>query len=236
MNERIIDRLRKLLNHERSAREIGNIEEAEAFAVKIQQMLDNYNLAMSDIDIEEARSTVAGEETEYKVQHVWQRQLLGQIAEINGCQMIVTPPYICIVGTEGDRAIVNEVYRYFEGLGLDLAMASLKEYKALGEYRRKRKKTRATLSYKGSFLLGYALSLSRRLQDQHKASMQTASEGTALIYIGNKMVDAEHWTNTNMVIRTRPAKKVKAQVFRNPAFSAGIAAGESVALTSKTIC
>jgi len=39
MNEKIIDRLRKLIRHERSAREIGNVAEAAAFAATIQALL-----------------------------------------------------------------------------------------------------------------------------------------------------------------------------------------------------
>jgi hypothetical protein len=234
MNERIIDRLRKLLRHEQSAREIGNMAEAEAFAAKIQEQLDSYNLSLSDIDIEEARSSVAGETTDFKVSLVWQRQLLRTIADINGCAIVLVPPFVHIVGAANDRVIVSEFYCYFERLGIDLAFASLAEYKASGVYKRKRKKTRATVNYKGSFLLGYALALSDRLRKQHAENLAAAEQSTALIYIGNKLADAEMFVSRTMTIRQHktPSQKKK---FRDPAFFAGLEAGESVALTAKTL-
>lgn len=234
MTEKIIDRLRKLLRHERSARSVGNVAEAEAFAAKIQQQLDSYNLSLSEIDIEEARSSVDSETTDYKVQLVWQRHLLSTIAGINGCKVVLIPPFVHIVGTINDRAIVSEFYKYFEQLGIDLAAASLAEYKATGVYKRKRKKTRATVSYKGSFLLGYALALGDRLQKQHAENLSAANESTALIYIGNKLADAEMFVSRTMEIiqHKTPSQKKR---FRDPAFFFGLQAGESVALTTKNL-
>lgn len=57
MNKSIIEKLRKLIRHERSAREIGSIAEAEAFAERIQSLCDEYNLSISEIDIDEINST-----------------------------------------------------------------------------------------------------------------------------------------------------------------------------------
>lgn len=236
MNEKIIDRLRKLMQHERSAREIGNIAEAEAFAAKIQQQLDAYNLAMSDIDIEAAKSTMGMEQTDYKVLFEWQKQLLIAIADVNGCMMVAHSGYARIVGTSLDRTIVDELYRYFEKLGIDLAQLSLKEYKGSGEYKRKRKKTRATHSYKGSFLIGFTLRLSRRLRDQHDETLAVANAAsTALIYIGNKVAEARVHANSLMNLREVPAKRIASKTYRDPAFAAGLVAGDSIALTAKTL-
>jgi hypothetical protein len=53
----LIDRLQKLIAHERSSRDIGNTAEAEAFAVKIQTMLTQHKLTMSDVEFEAQDAT-----------------------------------------------------------------------------------------------------------------------------------------------------------------------------------
>lgn len=47
--EQIKDKLRKLIAKEASARDIGNLAEAEAFAAKIQQLMIEYELEMDDL-------------------------------------------------------------------------------------------------------------------------------------------------------------------------------------------
>jgi len=42
--------LRKLITHEKSARSIGSIEEAESFAAKIQELMFKHKLAMTDVE------------------------------------------------------------------------------------------------------------------------------------------------------------------------------------------
>ena len=50
--DQIIEKLRKLIAHEQSARTIGNIAEAEAFASKIQDLLTAHKLDMSEVDFQ----------------------------------------------------------------------------------------------------------------------------------------------------------------------------------------
>jgi hypothetical protein len=49
MQEKIIDKLRKLLAHKESAEQIGSIQEAKTFAARISKLLSGYKLEMSDI-------------------------------------------------------------------------------------------------------------------------------------------------------------------------------------------
>lgn len=50
--ERIIDKLKKIQAHADSAREIGNIAEAQAFAEMFERLLTRHKINMSDIDFE----------------------------------------------------------------------------------------------------------------------------------------------------------------------------------------
>lgn len=49
MRSDIIEILRKLIEHEKSANAIGNFAEAEAFAEKIQQLMQAHDLTMADL-------------------------------------------------------------------------------------------------------------------------------------------------------------------------------------------
>ena len=233
MKDKIIEKLKKLIRHEQSARAIGNVDEAAAFAMKIQELLDAYNLSLSEIDIAEARESVSG--TNYpdlRMAQLWQKNFLGDLAEIHGCRMILSSSGAIIVGSEIDREIVVELYRYFEALGQHLCDRHVKAWQQTPNYRRKRKKTFYTRRYKTAYLIGYQSALLERIQEQQDLDKQQASNETAMIYIGNKLADASTWVDSNLRVETT---KPKSQKIRSDAFHAGRAAGRSVALTTKTI-
>ena len=54
--EEIIERIKKLMRHSKSAEALGSIEEAEAFAKKATELLMEYNLEMIDILKDEANT------------------------------------------------------------------------------------------------------------------------------------------------------------------------------------
>src|ERR1700761_2749207 len=59
----IHDKIAKLIAHEESARSIGSLSEAEAFAAKIQDMLITHKMSLSDIEREaEEHNDVISEE------------------------------------------------------------------------------------------------------------------------------------------------------------------------------
>ena len=49
----LTEKLQKLIAHEKSARATGNLQEAEAFAAKIAELLFRHNLSMSDVEIKQ---------------------------------------------------------------------------------------------------------------------------------------------------------------------------------------
>jgi hypothetical protein len=231
MNEKIIDTLRKLINHERSAREIGNVEEAAAFAAKIQSFIDKYNIELSEIDLTVEQSDVRSETLVADCKQQWMKFLLVNIAEINGCSILFRKAGYDVFGLPMDIELVATLYEYFCTLGLHLQGLGIMSYKLSPEYRRKRKRTRATLSFKDSFGLGYMDALTRRLRKQREESY-TGSQ--AMIYIGNKLAKSTAAASNLPGIRTTQTR-VKGARVRNPAFGLGIAAGRAVALSPNAI-
>ncbi len=230
MNEKIIDTLRKLINHERSAREIGNVEEAAAFAAKIQTFIDKYNIELSQIDLTVERNDIRTETIVADCKQQWMKFLLANISESNGCSVVFRSTGYDLYGQPMDIEIVATLYEYFCELGLHLQKLGILSYKMSPEYRRKRKRHRATLSFKDSFGLGYMRALTRRLREQRQASY---SGSQAMIYIGNKLAKS---TAAVSRVRTRTTHvKVKTARMRNPAYGLGFAAGNSVALSPNAI-
>lgn len=88
----IIETLRKLIEHEKSASAIGNFAEAEAFAEKFQKLMEAHNLTMADLgweslnidvqdDYETSCSTPFGRRTDRpKRRQSWQ-EVLGSTVE-----------------------------------------------------------------------------------------------------------------------------------------------------------
>lgn len=48
--DKVIDKVQKLHAHAESAKKIGNEAEAQAFAAKVQELLTQYKLSMSDVE------------------------------------------------------------------------------------------------------------------------------------------------------------------------------------------
>jgi DNA replication initiation complex subunit (GINS family) len=110
MNEKIIDTLRKLINHEKSAREIGNVEEAAAFAAKIQSFIDKYNIELSEIDLTVEENDIRSETLVADCKQQWMKFLLVDIAEINGCTIVFRTAGYDVYGLPMDIELVATLY------------------------------------------------------------------------------------------------------------------------------
>lgn len=229
--ESIIEKLKKLIRHEQSAREIGNVEEAAAFAAKIQAFIDKYNIELSEIDLTVEDNDIRSETLVADCRQQWMKFLVINIAEINGCTIVFRKTGYDIYGTPMDMELVSILYEYFAELGLHLQKLGIMRYKLSDEYRRKRKRKRATLSFKDSFGLGYMRALIRRLREQRQASY---SGSQAMIYIGNKLAKSTAAVDALKGVR-QSEMKIKAARYRNPAYGLGVEAGRAVALTPNTI-
>ena len=125
----IVDKLAKMIRHEQSARQIGSIAEAEAFAAQVQHLLTKHGLEMSEIDFAEESSQPIDQEWAFShhdgsnVPHErrrieWQENLAESIARVNNCALLITQVNnsVCFVGRPSDRSVCISLYRYFSGL------------------------------------------------------------------------------------------------------------------------
>ena len=255
---KIIDKLQKLLNHEKSAREIGNIAEAQAFAGKIQQLLTTHNLSISEIEIKTAKKTeIEGKPIVlFEDNANWKICLLGKIAEINGCKVLYMND-ICqlIVGRDDDRLIVISLFQHFEKIGQDLAgkfeaetiKPSLYTIQQASLFITEDYLTRSrsigfdsasyinnnTMRRQESFLLGFAISICERLAETNQGEIENSENSAALIYLGNRQKDAQNWIDKNLNV-SKKEKELDSDI-DHLAFFKGLSAGNNIALTDKLI-
>ena len=230
MSEKIIDKLRKLMKHEESAKSIGNIQEAENFASKIQELLMKYKLAVTDIQIEEEVATddltveivtVGG----LKMRMVqWHGTLLTGIARANNCDSSSEhgSNRLTIYGYESDIALVVTLFKYFVGLGEQLSMI---------DYINKAPGQRPD-HWRNSWLNGYASAVRTRFINAHYDAMRKASQvntSTALVHLRDKDKMVKEF------IKHFGLHQVRSKAKMNQAYRFGHEAGSSVALTDKKI-
>lgn len=209
--EEIIDKLAKMLRHEQSARYIGSIAEAEAFATQIQALLSKHGLEMSEIDIAERESDPIDQEWAFshdKESAVpsegrrveWQEELAEKIARSNSCALLITQRSnsVCFVGRPSDRRICLALFRYFTRLALGLSEKAATEQR---ETQRQKCKMRFGWNYSAarfrwwmvafrkSFCSGFGYAIGSRLTEQARTAENAAEsvpeQSNALIHLRN---------------------------------------------------
>jgi hypothetical protein len=182
LTEKIIDKIRKLIAHERSAREIGSIDEAAAFAARIQQLLFEHKLSMSEIEMaEDAPRSPVGEGVHWtsperipvrRRADRWYQLLFLHVAEAHFCKGISAAGYnyIYLIGREEDRAIAVEMFRYL--------LPTMKRL-ASSERRLRKANRRSVRNFTNSFYRGFITAIYWRYSEARRQADQT--ESTALV-------------------------------------------------------
>jgi hypothetical protein len=180
--ERIVEKLRKLVEHERSARSIGNLEEAETFAGKIQELLLRHKLEMSDVEYraEEEKEPVL---KEFIPAEEWSRVsatlrlqswigiLVAAVAKANFCNAVRSGKGICLLGRASDREACKLTFRYLYEIALEVAPREAQAYAMTDQFLHDRLLTGQSgavlmRTFQSGWKLGYASALYTRLEAQ----------------------------------------------------------------------
>jgi hypothetical protein len=184
--ENIIDKLQKMLNHERSARSIGNTHEAEAFAAKIADMLFTHKLSMSEVEMEqEERNEPVSSERVEGFKAPWAEVLASGVSQASFCKVLSGHKSYIFIGRPSDRSTAISMYRYLATLGKSICDAELAKYKDSEEFAYELAfSPRIGRTWSVSFLRGYANAIYYRLIAERKnLTSQAQSSGTSLVYI-----------------------------------------------------
>jgi len=251
----VLELLRKLVAHEKSARTVGSIAEAEAFAAKIQTLLAEHKLGMSDVEFaaREAEEPIAWQFVDpadagfgrtKKGRVPWQIFLANNVAEANTCQVVLAGGNrLYFVGRTSDRELCRVFFLYL----LDLAreMAEKDARANMDEQREEFRESKGYLAswhqhnpreflawmqdYRKAWYNGFAGVVGERIEEKAKASREGANEN-AIVHIDRDKLAVKEEVDA----KSKPAE-FGGKLGRNElAMMRGALAGGGIALTPHT--
>lgn len=246
--KKVIELLRKLVSHEKSARTVGNIHEAEAFAARIQTLLSEHKLGMTDVEFAERE---AGEPIDWeyvdpavvgfhgkRAKVAWQVFIANAIASANTCETVLANGNkLYFVGRTTDRELCRVFFLYL--LEMAKQLAETDAITNMDEQRRLFKKERGfqfyypprrflawMFDYRKAWYNGFSMTVGERLEQKAKEA-EKAANPNAIIHISKdrELVKAEVAENSKPL-------SYSGRLGRNQAaFQRGAEAGSTIALT-----
>ncbi len=200
--------------------------EAMAAAAKVAELLDRYELSLSDVEIREAQCEERVYETHLK-KRIPIDECIGAIAAFCDCRVwreknAVGEARYVFFGLPADVEVAHYLTELIDGA----VRAELGRYKVSAEYRRFRHQERHLAN--SSFTLGMCASIADRLVAM-KAERDgvVRSSGRGLVVLKAAVVNTE-LAKLGLTLRTVEAGP--GRMISSAAFDAGGAAGETVSL------
>lgn len=249
VDEKLLDKLRKLKAHAESAEKIGSEAEAQAFASKLQDLLLTHKLAMTDVewDQREANEPVEERVTDYeanglktkKVRDPFGEKLANIIARAHDCKLLlrstsrfngrgiratVCTNHLIFIGVRSD--VVQCEYTFYVLLRLVESIAEKAYCKFFYECQ-DRGQVEEARGFKSAFKWGFLNRLQERLTYERQAKEEAASSW-ALVHISKSLTRVqERYTQ----VCGGNARRISQGVRENAAGTAhGRAAADSVKL------
>jgi hypothetical protein len=242
---KVIDRLQKLINHERSARTMGSVAEAEAFAAKIQALLTENKLSMSEVEFatrenEEPIDWEAVDPSEVgfhgKRQRVgWQILMANGIASVNTCETVLgRGNKLFFVGRTSDRDVCKVLFLYLLETAKKLAekdaLANMNEQRDAFIEEKGYYDARCFLAwmqdYRKAWYQGFTHTIVQRLETENERVTKEVNNEMAMIHLAKdrELIKKEVAENTT------PGKFNSKVAGNQSGFMDGIVAGMQVDL------
>lgn len=136
MENKILDKIKKLMRHKESAEAIGSTAEAEVFAVKIQKLLNEYNLSLSDISLEERQDNITKTKEDAKSPGFKGRssyRVMKVVAKFNWCKVYCssksTDNYMILVGSPENIEVCKYIHSVVFNVAVKEGRKSYSKYK-----------------------------------------------------------------------------------------------------------
>jgi hypothetical protein len=228
--DKILEKIRALML--KTVENGASESEAVAAAQKVTELLEKYNLMMSEVEIDESECAqiafTVGRGKAHPVSH-----LAGSIADLTGTKAVIMSyrnPHrkdMVFFGFEKDI----EVAHYISELIYNAMESEFKAFKKTEVYKYSQGHGK---SKRQSFMMGMVIRLIQRMyemcerREQERAQRAQQATGTDLIVLKNQVVDEEFAKLTEQMNmkKTYHKPKIKAE----HALHAGIAAGDKVQL------
>lgn len=231
---KIISLIQKLIAHEKSARDIGNQAEAEAFATKIAALLAQHKLEMSEVEykaqeIENPFGTGWSKKAGGSSTPQWRMSLAQAIANAFFCHISYSTRgnQITFYGRNSDRKAAIEMYETLSDTGVYLAKKEWKLSSLSSMFRFN--SGPAAIAWRKSFLRGFADGISRRLRDQyHITEGKANATGTGIILREKAALQAYVAT-----FKFREGAARKSSGFNADAYTRGLEHGSTAGLNRR---
>lgn len=198
--DKILDKLRKLMNLKESATELGNKGEANAAAAGITRLLMEYNLTENDIpENEKIDNPIVSEEIPFKVSEAngsWYSKLVSVICEYNMCRSLIIRTRnngrmkrskFEIIGRKKNVEVVLYLISFLSHKFTAIGERDYSQYKhdcmfKYGIY------PQSLVMYLKSFLYGCVIGLCEKFEEARK-ELQNSTNITALVSTTNSEID-----------------------------------------------
>jgi len=240
MTDKIIDKIRKLNTQAESARAIGSEAEAQAFASKVQEMLFQHNLSLTEVytksatkDEEEAvRQVFRPSEHGLKDKRTrvkWTEDLAYTVGLANFCEVLfhTGSNFISFIGFQHNVEVAAYVYEVLLRSADRLADAAYgerwRECERMGSVELCR-------GFRASFMAGFVSRLFVRIRERQK--QQAASSSLAIVVVDRSQQAIDKWKQ-NSGVKIKTAESLKNKITNAAGYKRGIQAADSVNLDPK---
>lgn len=246
-------KLRKLQKMYEGAKAINSEGEAQAAAAAIQRILLEYNITMEEVGVEKDKNVIEQETwsgyTYKSIGGWWEARLVIVLCKFNFCRCFLlgrSYKTLFIIGTEENRKQVKWFREFLSKKFVELSKKSYVEYldKFLSNPWNVNKNPMSKDKYQRSFLVGCAVGLERKLEEERERDKQDVEIGgkvTALVL--RKDQELQQWVNTNfgetgtvsMHQKYDEARYAGIEVGRNTSLSKPISGHQAAAEAIKTL-
>lgn len=238
--DKVIERVRKMWAKAESAKDIGSLAEAEAFAAAVQKTLAAYKLDMSILTVQQRQTQdplgksyvhPQGEGVRKQKRIWWIEELAQAVAMGHYCRLLVIPrsDTIVLVGRESDRAVAEYMLVLLTRLCTELCAqgywkARYITFKETGSYN--------TQDFKESFYRGFVNTIRQRYVELRNAQREDTGSGMALV-VKRSMEEVAQYVDEIV----KPGKTSSVTKYRaghnQTGYSAGVNAGKAANLGGK---
>lgn len=197
--DKILNKIKKLLNKADSAKDNGSIQEAEIFALKAQELLTQYNLELSDLPEDKKQEIIfikinlKEKFNIAKTEGTWITDLMSTIARYNFGKML-------IMGNKGDHKVILfaepqniELIEFIHEQILNKVKQLAK--KAWSEYTGTDKKNAFLRGYKQGIVIG----ITTKLEEQRSNQMNQYEGMPGLVLSNNRSL--EEAVNKSFIVK-----------------------------------
>ncbi len=227
--ESIKARIKKLILHAESAKSLGSLEEAETFSAKVEELMIEYNIELSEIDLDKDENEfdkwMYSERINYKDNQAgqkWRLDLIAVICKHNFCNYTWNPSTktFKIYGRMENVDVVVWLYNF---LSIGLFRLGVKMFNTPDidiDYRKIYNNNR--YFFLKDWLCGAVIGINIKLQKQKDSSINHDAINSLILY--NSEALERFLKTTNPTCKT---VKIKPTQISGPAFESGIIAGEN---------